>query len=58
MERRFLSVKDACTRYGLGRTKMRQFAEEVNGIRKVGRRVLVDVVTVDRALEITEEVAK
>lgn len=51
MEKRFLNIKDACVRYSLGRTKMRQFADEVNGIRKVGRRVLIDSLTVDKAIE-------
>ena len=50
MEKRFVSIKDACNRYSLGRSKMRQFAQEVNGVSKIGRRVLIDTVKVDAAI--------
>ena len=49
-EKRFLSISEACGRYSLGKSTMRAFAEQVKGVRKVGRRVLIDIETVDRAL--------
>lgn len=50
VEKRFLSLPEACGRYSLGKSTMRTFAEQVKGVRKVGRRVLIDIEAVDRAL--------
>ncbi len=49
-EKRFLSLPEACDRYSLGRSTMRCYAESVKAVCKVGRRVLIDMEAVDRAL--------
>ena len=50
IEKRFLTIPAACDRYSLGRDSMKNYAESVNGLKRIGRRVLIDIDAVDKAL--------
>ena len=44
-------IEQACARYGVGRSTMRQIAEKSGAIRRIGRNYLIDFQAVDRYLD-------
>lgn len=49
--KRLLSRKEFFRYVGLGKVRGMEFAEKVGAVRRYGRRVLIDRVIVDRALD-------
>lgn len=49
--RRMLSVTEAQEYSGLGRTQLRSLAENSGAVKRCGRRVLIDRIVLDRALD-------
>lgn len=50
-DKRMLSVAEASTYCGLGRTRTRELAESAGAVRRFGRRVLFDKTKLDAALD-------
>lgn len=48
---RYMSIDNAVTYTGLGTNTLRKLAEDAQAIRRVGRRVLVDKIVLDKYLE-------
>ena len=44
-------IEQACARYGVGRSTMRQIAEKSGAIRRIGRNYLIDFQAVDEAVK-------
>lgn len=49
-EKRFLNIKEVCIYIGLGRTKAREYMNEIGATRKIGSRSLYDKVVIDEVL--------
>ena len=49
--KRMLSVTEAQEYSGLGRTQLRSLAENSGAVKRCGRRVLIDRIVLDRALD-------
>lgn len=49
--KRLLTQREFCEYTGLGRTKGNEWAREIGAITHVGRRVLFDRFTIDRAID-------
>lgn len=49
--KRMLSIQEATDYIGLGKHKTREWCEQIGAIRKIGGRVLVDRIAVDRAID-------
>lgn len=50
-DKRMLSWSEASGYVGLGRTRTREFCEQIGAVRKIGRRILFDRYAIDRALD-------
>lgn len=50
-DKRLLSPSEACIYSGLGRSKMRELAEQAGAVKRFGRRVLIDKVKLDAAID-------
>lgn len=48
---RYLAVSDACIYYQLGRNTLRTLSDTAQATRHIGRRVLIDKITLDSYLE-------
>lgn len=48
---RYMSISNGAIYTGLGMNSIRKVAEEANAIRRIGRRVLIDKVALDKYLE-------
>jgi len=42
MDKRFLSVKEACQEYGVCRATICKYAKQAEALRRIGARVLID----------------
>lgn len=52
---RLLSLPEASTYIGLGRSRGRTFLDKIGATRRIGKRVLFDKVVIDRYLDSTTE---
>lgn len=51
LNQRYLSISDGCIYYQLGCNSLRALSDKALATRKVGRRVLIDKITLDKYLE-------
>lgn len=50
-EKRMLDINEVCSYTGQGRTRARQYMDEIGATRKFGKRVLFDKKIIDAALD-------
>lgn len=48
---KYSTVDEARERYRLGRNKLMEIAEANDAVRRIGRRVLIDIPEMDKAIE-------
>lgn len=58
MQKRLLSISEACVYLGLGKSAARAYLEQIGAKRSIGRRVLYDLDTIDKSLNTNTEEAK